>query len=125
MIRVVVDDVGFLAADAIVRPATTQLEPTTPALVTELNRVFRESFFDYEGSDWKERFKKEYTDPLTAIGGQQDEMVGECRWVAKALRQKAALAAALDPRLVPLAAEIRTRTQKVLRGGAAYEGARH
>ena len=32
MIRVVVDDVGFLAADAIVRPATTQLEPTTPAL---------------------------------------------------------------------------------------------
>lgn len=32
MIRVVVDDLGFLPADAIVRPATTQLEPTTPAL---------------------------------------------------------------------------------------------
>lgn len=30
--RVVVDDLAFLAADAIVRPATTQLEPTTPAL---------------------------------------------------------------------------------------------
>ena len=32
MIRVVVDDLAFLAADAIVRPATTQLEPTTAAL---------------------------------------------------------------------------------------------
>ena len=32
MIRVVVDDLGFFPADAIVRPATTQLEPTTPAL---------------------------------------------------------------------------------------------
>ncbi len=30
--RVVVDDLAFVAADAIVRPATTQLEPTTPAL---------------------------------------------------------------------------------------------
>ncbi len=32
MIRVVVDDLGFFPADAIVRPATAQLEPTTPAL---------------------------------------------------------------------------------------------
>jgi len=30
--RVVVDDLAFFPADAIVRPATTQLEPTTPAL---------------------------------------------------------------------------------------------
>jgi O-acetyl-ADP-ribose deacetylase (regulator of RNase III) len=32
VIRVVVDDLGFLSSDAIVRPATAQLEPTTPAL---------------------------------------------------------------------------------------------
>jgi O-acetyl-ADP-ribose deacetylase (regulator of RNase III) len=32
VIRVVVDDLAFVAADAIVRPATTFLEPTTPAL---------------------------------------------------------------------------------------------
>lgn len=32
MIRVVVDDVGFLPADAIVRPATTRLDPTAAAL---------------------------------------------------------------------------------------------
>ncbi len=32
MMRVVVDDLAFLSADAIVRPATTELAPTTPAL---------------------------------------------------------------------------------------------
>ena len=32
MIRVVVDDVACLACDAIVRPATARLDPTTPAL---------------------------------------------------------------------------------------------
>jgi O-acetyl-ADP-ribose deacetylase len=32
VIRVVVDDLAFLPADALVRPATAQLEPTTPAL---------------------------------------------------------------------------------------------
>lgn len=32
MIRVVVDDLAFLPADALVRPATAQLEPTTAAL---------------------------------------------------------------------------------------------
>jgi O-acetyl-ADP-ribose deacetylase (regulator of RNase III) len=32
VIRVVVDDLAFVTADAIVRPATALLEPTTPAL---------------------------------------------------------------------------------------------
>ena len=32
MIRVVVDDLASFAADAIVRPATTRLDPTTAAL---------------------------------------------------------------------------------------------
>jgi len=100
-------------------------EPTPPLLAAQLNRDFSKTLLDYEGADWKERLKKEYTDPLTAIGGEQDEMVGECRWVVKALRQKAALLMALEPKVAPLAAEIRARTQKILRGGAAYEGARH
>jgi len=98
---------------------------TPPALAAQLNREFSKTLLDYEGADWKERLKKEYTDPLTAIGGEQDEMVGECRWVVKALRQKAGILMALDPKAAPLAAEVRNRTQKILRGGAAYEGARH
>ena len=32
MIRVVVDDLAFLQTDAIVRPATARLDPTTPAV---------------------------------------------------------------------------------------------
>jgi O-acetyl-ADP-ribose deacetylase (regulator of RNase III) len=32
VIRVVVDDLAFVVADAVVRPATTLLEPTTPGL---------------------------------------------------------------------------------------------
>jgi hypothetical protein len=100
-------------------------EPTPPLLAAQLNRDFSKTLLDYEGADWKERMKKEYTDPLTAIGGEQDEMVGECRWVVKALRQKAGLLMAQDPKASPLAAEVRARTQKMLRGGAAYEGARH
>jgi O-acetyl-ADP-ribose deacetylase (regulator of RNase III) len=32
VIRVVVDDLAFVVADAVVRPATTLLEPTTPSL---------------------------------------------------------------------------------------------
>lgn len=32
MIRVVVDDLAFVTADAIIRPATALLEPTTPGL---------------------------------------------------------------------------------------------
>ena len=32
MIRVVVDDIAFVSADAVIRPATTTLEPTAAAL---------------------------------------------------------------------------------------------
>jgi O-acetyl-ADP-ribose deacetylase (regulator of RNase III) len=38
VIRVVVDDLAFRAADAIVRPATARLDPTTPVL-SRLERV--------------------------------------------------------------------------------------
>jgi hypothetical protein len=101
-------------------------DPTPPALAAELNREFMEKgLHEYDKADWKDQLKKEYTDPLTAIGGSQDDMVGECRWVVKALRQKAAILMAMDPRMTAVATEVRARTQKMLRGGAAYEGARH
>jgi len=106
--------------------AARKEEASPPALAAELNRQFvAKGLVGYTGSDWQARIKIEYTDPLTTIGGQQDEMVGECRWVVKALRQKAGILMATEPRMAPIAAEIRTRTQKMLRGGAAYEGGRH
>ena len=101
-------------------------EPTPPALAAQLNREFvAKGLVGYTGADWQVRIKLEYTDPMTTIGGQQDEMVGECRWVVKALRQKAGMLMVEGAALAPIAAEIRTRTQKMLRGGAAYEGGRH
>lgn len=44
MIRVVVDDLAFVEADAVVRPATTFLEPTTRAL-RRLEQVGGETFW--------------------------------------------------------------------------------
>ena len=121
------DILHYEALKGIVAEVTDQhLEPTPPALAAQLNRDFlAKGLMDYDGADWEAKLKKEYTDPLTRIGGQQDDMVGECRWVVKALRQKVGILMATDPKLAPVAAEIRNRTQKMLRGGAAYEGARH
>jgi hypothetical protein len=112
--------------EAAAKVAARNEELTPPALAAQLNRDFgSKGLLAYDGADWKDRLKKEYTDPLTVIGGQQDEMVGECRWVVKALRQKAGILLATDAKMAPVAAEVRARTQKMLRGGAAYEGARH
>jgi hypothetical protein len=59
------------------------------------------------------------------IGGNQDELVGECRMVVKMLRQQAALLMAAEPSLAPVAREVRRRTQQMLRNPASYEAPRH
>ena len=106
---------------------TQRNEPVTPPnLAAQLNRDFlANNLGDIVGPNPKDRLKRQYTDPMTTIGGQQDETVGDCRWVVKALRQKAGILIVTEPAMAPIATEIRNRTQKMLRGGAAYEGARH
>jgi hypothetical protein len=59
------------------------------------------------------------------IGGNQDELVGECRMAVKVLRQRASLLMAVDPRLAEVANEIRRRTWKMLRNPTSYEAPRH
>jgi len=85
---------------------------------------FRRTMLDYEGPDAYEKCKK-FTGDMVEIGGNQDELVGECRMAVKIIRQRAALAAATDPRAADVAREIRSRTQTVLRNPAGHEGARH
>ena len=68
---------------------------------------------------------KKYSEALVEIGGNQDELAGECRWVVKNLRQKAGMLLAQDPRLADIAAEIRSRTQVALKNPASHEGAHH
>jgi hypothetical protein len=100
-------------------------EPTTSDFVVALNRRFLETLAGYEGPDARERLKAEYTKPFTMIGGQQDDLVGECRWLVRAIRQKAAILVSQHPAAAPIAAAIRARTQQALRGASVYEAARH
>lgn len=95
----------------------------SPARVASMNDDFRKNVLDYDGPDALARCQK-YTAALVRIGGNQDKLVAECRWVVRTLRQRAGLMVALDARLAPLAAEIRARTQEVLRNPANHEKAR-
>jgi hypothetical protein len=106
------------------RVASETAKIPKPDHVARLNQDFRKNVLDLEGPDALDRCKK-YGKALSDIGGEQDELVGECRWVARTLRQRAGILAALDPRVAPLAGEIRARTQQVLRNPAGYEWSRH
>jgi hypothetical protein len=96
----------------------------TPAYVERLNEEFRKGLLDSESPDTLNRVKV-YTDALVEVGDNQDELAGELRWVVRAMRQKAGLLVAVDPKMAPIAAEIRAKTHEVLRNPAGHEGARH
>jgi hypothetical protein len=113
-----------LAARIDERLGDRKVRMKAPADVVRLNEAFRQNVRDYEGPDLDARLKK-YTDELTQIGGNQDKLVMECRWVVKAIRQRAGFLMAVDPRAAPAAEEIRARTQKILRNPTVHEKARH
>jgi hypothetical protein len=96
----------------------------TPEHVAAMNEAFRKNVLDYDGPGALKRCE-DYAYALVEIGDNQDELSGECRWAIKTLRQRAGLMMALDPRVTPIAMEIRTRTQEALRNPAIHEGARH
>jgi hypothetical protein len=96
----------------------------TPEHATRLADEFRSTLVGYEGDDALARCKR-ITAAFVQIGGNQDELVGECRVAVKNLRQRAALAAAADPRAAAVAKEIRTRTRAMLRNPTGYEAPRH
>jgi len=96
----------------------------TPDHVAETVAEFRKTVLDYEGDDAPAKCKQ-FTEHWVEIGGNQDELAGECRWAVKMLRQRAGLLMAADPRVAEVAKEIRRRSQIVLRNPANHEGARH
>ncbi|MFO8014413.1 MAG: carbohydrate binding domain-containing protein [Phycisphaerae bacterium] len=96
----------------------------TPAYAQKMCDEFRRTMIDYEGDDAAARCKR-FTKALVEIGGNQDELAGECRWAMKMIRQQAGLMAVRDPRLARIAADIRDRTGEVMRRPAGHEGARH
>jgi hypothetical protein len=113
-----------LAQQLDARVAARREKIKTLAVAAQMVEDFRRDVLDYEGADALDRCKK-FTRPMVEIGGNQDELAGECRWVVKSLRQKAGLLLATEPRLAGVAAEIRTRTQTALQKPAGHEGARH
>ncbi|OHB83449.1 MAG: hypothetical protein A2V98_05670 [Planctomycetes bacterium RBG_16_64_12] len=96
----------------------------TSQYVAGLTEKFRATLLDYEGPDALEKCK-EITGAIVVVGGNQDELVGECRMAVKVLRQRAGLAMAADPRAAEIATEIRRRTQQILRAPTSYEAPRH
>ncbi len=104
--------------------AARRAKIATPAKVAEMADEFRKTVLGYTGPDALRRCKR-FTAAWVVIGGNQDELAGECRWAVKVLRQRAALIMARDPRMRDIADEIRRRTRKVLRNPANHEGARH
>ena len=113
-----------IAAELDSRMANRRQQIRTPNFVAAMNEDFRKNLLDYEGPDTLQKLKK-YTGTLTQIGGNQDELVGECRWTVRNLRQRAGIMMATDPRCAAIAKEIRARTQKVLLKPTSYEAARH
>ncbi len=96
----------------------------TPEYAVGLVEQFRTKLVDYEGKDALEKCKK-ITADLVQIGGNQDELVGECRMAVKILRQQAGLIMATDSRMADIAREVRHRTQEMLRNPVSYEAPRH
>ena len=104
--------------------ARRQEKIKTPAYVAALTDKFRKTLMDYQGRDALTKCKA-ITSAIVVVGGNQDELVGECRMAVKRLRQRAGLAAATDPKAATVAREIRARTRKMLRNPTSYEAPRH
>jgi hypothetical protein len=119
-----ISELERIAAEIDARVAVRADRIQNPAHVAAMNAEFRKNVVDYEGPDALARARK-YALALVEIGDNQDELSGECRWVVKSLRQRAGTLLAAEPRLAPIATEIRNRTQEALRNPASHEGPRH
>jgi hypothetical protein len=119
-----IDELIRLTRAIDAKAAARQAHIKTPADHAALIADFRANILDDDGPDAEKKCQA-FTRALVDIGGNQDELVGEGRWAVKVIRQRAALLAALDPRLAPIAREVRRRAQDVLRHPAGHEAPRH
>jgi len=118
-----VDELDRIAQEIEARVEERASRIKSPADVAKMNDEFRKSVLDAEGPDALAKVKT-YGEELTRIGGNQDKLVSECRWVVRTLRQQSALLLASDARLAPVAAELRARSQEVLKNPSRHERAR-
>jgi hypothetical protein len=119
-----ITEMDKIAQEVDARYAARKDKIQTPDHVAAMNEEFRKNVLNDDGPDAAAKSKK-YAEALVVIGDNQDELSGECRYVVRALRQKAGILLATNPQAAPVAAEIRKRTQEALRNPANHEGARH
>ncbi len=117
-------DLEKVCQEAETRYAAREEKIKTPDHVAAMNEEFRKTLVDYEGPDAVDRVKK-FAKAVVEVGDNQDELSGELRWVVRTLRQKAGLLMATEPKMAPIASEVRAKTQEVMRNPAGHEGARH
>jgi len=96
----------------------------TPAYAEETALRFRKELLTSTGTDAFAKCDAQMR-IFTSIGGAQDGLVASCRMIVKTLRQRSGIAVAQNPDLKDIAAEIRSRTQAILRNPTGYEAARH
>jgi hypothetical protein len=99
-------------------------EIRTPAFARQCAEDFRRTLLTATGKDASGQCEAEMA-KFTSIGGAQDGLVASCRMIVKTLRQRAGIALAVNPALKDVAAEIRARTQTMLRNPTPYEAPRH
>jgi hypothetical protein len=96
----------------------------TPEYAAKTAEEFRRDLLRYTGEDAYEKCDARMR-VFTSIGGPQDGLVASLRMIVKVLRQRSGIAMAENPELKEIAAEIRRRTQAILRNPTAYEAPRH
>jgi hypothetical protein len=96
----------------------------SPEEARRLVDQFRATLLDCEDDDALARCER-ILGSIRMIGGSQDFLVGKCREAVKILRQRATMAATADPRVAPVAREIRNLTHAILRNPTSFEAPRH
>jgi hypothetical protein len=119
-----IEELDALCGELEARYAAREEKIKTPEHVDAMIEEFKKTLLDDEGPDAAEKVKA-FSLALVVIGDNQDELAGECRWVVRSLRQKAALLMATRPGMSAIAAELRAKTQEILKNPAGHEGARH
>ncbi len=104
--------------------AERQDKMQTPEHVIAMTEDFRKNVLECETDEAPAKCK-EFTEAWVVIGGNQDQLAGECRWATKMISQRAALMMAADPKMAEISREVRLRSQKVLRNPAGHEGPTH
>jgi hypothetical protein len=117
-------EIDTLLAEVDARVAAKLDVIKTPQHVAAMMDAFRKDGLGVEGPAGLEKAKA-FSEALVLIGGTQDELVGECRYLVKNLRQKVALMAVKEPAIAAFAGKLRSEAQAVLRAPSVHESARH